>query len=200
MVIRICIQILLVQCQPRHNPGSFCSITTGPPLSTMKIYLVTKEQKKLAYLLVRRAIRRKRLIPASTCQICSHDLEMLAEQTEENWDRFSVIPPPKAILYAHHHNYRKPLDVWWLCHSCHMFLHAAQRQYGQACITLDGAKKLLGNLAMAGNALGYEQFLRQEIDHIDIAILDLMKKVRQLKQKRAFYRLRLIELEGDQPF
>jgi monoamine oxidase len=30
-------------------------------------------------------------------------------------------------IHAHHEDYSKPLDVLWLCHDCHMSLHADER-------------------------------------------------------------------------
>lgn len=32
---------------------------------------------------------------------------------------------PKTV--AHHEDYSKPLDVWWVCQGCHFSIHAAKR-------------------------------------------------------------------------
>lgn len=37
-----------------------------------------------------------------------------------------------VMLEAHHDDYSKVLDVRWLCHVCHMALHAEQRPSKQA--------------------------------------------------------------------
>lgn len=36
------------------------------------------------------------------------------------------------MVEAHHEDYSKALDVEWLCHKCHMALHAEQRPVKQA--------------------------------------------------------------------
>lgn len=33
-----------------------------------------------------------------------------------------------VTIHAHHEDYSKPLEVLWLCHNCHMSLHASQRE------------------------------------------------------------------------
>ena len=33
-----------------------------------------------------------------------------------------------CIPHAHHESYARPLDVIWLCHACHMWLHAATKR------------------------------------------------------------------------
>ena len=37
-----------------------------------------------------------------------------------------------TMVEAHHDDYSKALDVRWLCHVCHMALHAEQRPVKQA--------------------------------------------------------------------
>jgi len=34
----------------------------------------------------------------------------------------------KDILHAHHEDYNKPLEIVWVCHSCHMKIHKEKRR------------------------------------------------------------------------
>jgi hypothetical protein len=57
---------------------------------------------------VYRAVRSGRLVKPETCSECGTKTE-------------------RHRLHAHHENYRKPIDVVWLCASCHGRLSAAQQ-------------------------------------------------------------------------
>lgn len=61
--------------------------------------------KTLAKQVINNAVRNGKIIKPNACQIC--------EATED--------------LHGHHHDYTKPLDVWWLCPSCHHLLHRLER-------------------------------------------------------------------------
>lgn len=37
------------------------------------------------------------------------------------------IPTPKQLLDGHHHDYDKPLEVTWLCRSCHGLQHMSDK-------------------------------------------------------------------------
>lgn len=66
----------------------------------MMEYIKNNPEKYKAHQLVRRAILKGTLAPAP-CERCGVE---------------------KA--FAHHDDYDKPLEVKWLCHSCHMAFHA----------------------------------------------------------------------------
>lgn len=34
----------------------------------------------------------------------------------------------RKYIHGHHYDYSKPLEVIWLCHNCHVNLHAAERK------------------------------------------------------------------------
>lgn len=67
-------------------------------------YIENNPEKYKAHQLVRKAILNGELSPRP-CEKCG------AEKTS-----------------AHHDDYTKPLEVRWLCHSCHMELHATTRK------------------------------------------------------------------------
>jgi hypothetical protein len=52
-----------------------------------------------------RAVRAGRLLKPTACSCCRE----------------------KVIVYAHHEDYSKPLDVIWLCRQCHNDLHVRKR-------------------------------------------------------------------------
>jgi hypothetical protein len=51
-------------------------------------------------------LRKKRIVKSSTCQGCDS----------------------RRKLEAHHEDYNKPLDVIWLCRSCHRLLHLNKKR------------------------------------------------------------------------
>jgi len=54
---------------------------------------------------MRGALKRGRIQKAATCEVCG------------------VIDEPAQSLHGHHHDYKKPLDVIWLCIPCHLAVH-----------------------------------------------------------------------------
>lgn len=68
-------------------------------------------EKKKAQNAVVTALRKGTLVRPIVCETCGAN------------------PPPfrggKAAIEAHHPDYRKPLLVMWLCHSCHKRIHRA---------------------------------------------------------------------------
>ena len=63
--------------------------------------LIEYKKKMMARKIVGQMIRQKKLFRASICELCSE-----AKQTE-----------------AHHTDYGRPIDVMWLCDSCHGLVH-----------------------------------------------------------------------------
>lgn len=57
--------------------------------------------KVAAYGIVQRAVKAGIIIPPSSCSICNR----------------------KCVIHAHHQNYLKPLDIIWICASCHKKTH-----------------------------------------------------------------------------
>jgi hypothetical protein len=53
---------------------------------------------------VQKAVQEGRMQKPDTCDIC-------------RW------PFPKNKIHAHHYDYSKPLEVSWLCDSCHKAVH-----------------------------------------------------------------------------
>lgn len=68
-------------------------------------YRARNREKASATTSVNNAVRNGKLEKRSTCEICG------------STDR----------IHAHHHDYSKPLDVWWLCDHCHKRLHRMMR-------------------------------------------------------------------------
>jgi len=67
--------------------------------------------------------------------------ERKARHKLENEVRYGRIIPPNICsnpdckgkskrIVGHHEDYNKPLQVEWLCHDCHMNLHADKREKG----------------------------------------------------------------------
>lgn len=77
--------------------------------SRIEINPVSEELKLSAYTKVKYAIKVSSIIKPDRCSNCgAHDTEI--------------------DICGHHPDYNNPLDVTWLCRSCHMMLHA--RQWG----------------------------------------------------------------------
>jgi formylmethanofuran dehydrogenase subunit E len=66
-------------------------------------------EKLLAHQKVRSAVRSGQMIKPDRCETCGEEV-------------------PRARLHGHHDDYDRPLDVRWLCPSCHGAHHAEERQ------------------------------------------------------------------------
>ena len=70
-------------------------------------YLLIKRWKKehqneiKTHILLREAVRKGEIIKPKNCFVCKK----------------------RKFLNGHHPNYNKPLEVLWLCHSCHRTIH-----------------------------------------------------------------------------
>ncbi len=62
-------------------------------------------EKRRAHVTVGNAVRDGKLIKPTACERCHVDSSA------------------KRALHAHHHDYNKPLDVEWLCGTCHRLEH-----------------------------------------------------------------------------
>lgn len=69
---------------------------------SMRRYREANPEKIRAQAKVNNAIIGGRLAKHFECEVC---------QSGDN-------------VVAHHHDYSKPLDVWWLCQPCHTHLHS----------------------------------------------------------------------------
>lgn len=63
--------------------------------------------KRYAQLALSKAVRNSKIIKPYACQIC---------ETTGN-------------LQGHHHDYTKPLDVLWVCVTCHSTIHRLEREH-----------------------------------------------------------------------
>jgi hypothetical protein len=160
----------------------------------MKIYLgVTKEQKIWCWRKVKSAVRRGKLVAPDRCQLCFVDVETLQERAAEEQDRFFDDPNPKVYLVAHHWNYNRPLSVWWFCPHCHQMLHMLQRAIGVACLTLDGARRLIKDNYW-GVPGGYEGFILHDLKQTQEQIAEMSDRVRRLMEKEEHLKSLLISL------
>ena len=63
-----------------------------------------RNEKMKIYWGIYRAIKQKKIKKPNKCQICSKKF-------------------PKIKIDGHHEDYKKVLEVMWVCHKCHMSLH-----------------------------------------------------------------------------
>lgn len=94
----------------KQGDGRFCSRACARMAQRMKPkkppYLERHPDRVAAHRALRRAIRRGDVSPSSACEHCG-----IARKRIE----------------GHHEDYSKPLDVIWLCSSCHKSVHRAKR-------------------------------------------------------------------------
>jgi hypothetical protein len=75
-------------------------------IGTVRVGQLLEPNKTYARRAVAHAVKTGKLIPAPSCIPCGRsDVEVV----------------------AHHHDYRRPLAVLWLCRACHRRLHAGAR-------------------------------------------------------------------------
>lgn len=75
-------------------------------------YREKNKEKLIAHCAINNAIRDGRVTAKTECEICN-----------------------EVASHAHHHDYSKPLDVWWLCGECHRYLHRLLRSVARKSIT-----------------------------------------------------------------
>ena len=80
-------------------------------------WLQNNEEKRACHAIVRNAIKYGRLIKPNACECCG---------------------ATNCRIEGHHHDYAKPLDVKWVCRSCHMEIH---RQEDAGLLALQRAAK-----------------------------------------------------------
>ena len=70
------------------------------------------QSNKRAIHLVEKALKKGILIRPSVCQVCKKP---------------STLQNGRSGIEGHHEDYRKPLDVMWLCQKCHFTLHESKK-------------------------------------------------------------------------
>lgn len=81
-----------------------------------KFKALHQEMKERAHGLVSEAVNKGILCRPDTCEICGLE---------------------KDQIHGHHADYSKPLEVQWLCRSCHMRIHSDQRPKVATIVKLD---------------------------------------------------------------
>lgn len=88
--------------------GLYCVIPEGHPArgsdnrsSENERYRKRNPKKRFAHEQLAYAIRTGKVVRSQACEVCRAHGE----------------------THGHHHDYEKPLDVWWLCASCHKQWH-----------------------------------------------------------------------------
>jgi hypothetical protein len=80
-------------------------MTAEKKLETLRDQRAKFPDQYFAKSAVNNALRDKRITKPDHCEICA------------STDR----------IHGHHHDYSKPLDVWWLCDHCHKLIHRLMR-------------------------------------------------------------------------
>jgi hypothetical protein len=97
------------QEDPRRRAHQLASqrknLDAAKKAESQRKYRAKHSEKAPAVNALNNATRDKRVAKAGHCEICS------------STDR----------IQGHHHDYAKPLDVWWLCDHCHKLLHRLLR-------------------------------------------------------------------------
>lgn len=65
--------------------------------------------KAAIYQQVNRALKRGVITKSKNCEGC-----------------FAQLPP--HMIHGHHRDYSKPLELYWVCHNCHMLTHRLERE------------------------------------------------------------------------
>lgn len=85
---------------PEHDSQSDLARKLG--VSRQRVSQLLNREKHLARVIVAQALRKGKVVKPERCQCCN---------------------TKTSILHAHHHDYKRRLDVKWLCRKCHYDCH-----------------------------------------------------------------------------
>ena len=127
------------------------------------------------------AVKSKKIKRSCRCDACHFSVKQLLRQKAELSDRFATVETrARYPLSAHHFNYYKPLNVWWLCDYCHVVLHKAQQHFGYACIKLDAAASTIHNYTNWRSKGGREDYIYNEEKWVQAELKALESKRQKL--------------------
>lgn len=148
----------------------------------MQVYLHKDFIKTKARQMVQQAVKSKKLQRATECEICHLSVQQLQQQKANDIDRFSKKSQKERYpLSGHHFNYFSPYNVWWLCDSCHINLHKAQRYFKCAILDLKKAQELTFNYINWRMQDGYPAYIKKEIKWTKLRLKQIKKEQMKLK-------------------
>lgn len=114
-------------------------VTFPTTLNPCPVFVSTcskKELQRKTYHLYKFALYYGFLVPATNCEVCNSS---------------------RYLTAGHHENYYLPLQVNWLCGSCHQSYHAFKQRENYEDLTLEKFKQLIG-MQSPKHAL-YDEFI-----------------------------------------
>jgi hypothetical protein len=105
----------------RHKQYKATDAGKASMKAARKKWLAENEQKRACHVILNNAVRDGRAFKSSECQKCG---------------------ATDCRIEGHHHDYTKPLDVEWLCRSCHVEIH---RQQDERLVELQKSAQVFDN-------------------------------------------------------